>query len=53
MVASRGSIAMKTAVLKASTNGEKDRVRFEVHSAPSRGNNSMQKWYMKGTLRLP
>ncbi|TFK33757.1 Oxysterol-binding protein-domain-containing protein [Crucibulum laeve] len=42
-VASRGSISMKTAVLKVS-----DRLRFEVHSTPSRGHHSgIQKWYMK------
>ncbi|KAK0461135.1 Oxysterol-binding protein-domain-containing protein [Desarmillaria tabescens] len=44
-VASRGSISMKTAILKISTT---DRLRFEVHSTPSRGHQSgVQKWYMK------
>lgn len=46
-VASRGSISMKTALLKTSISGA-DRLRFEVHSTPSRGHNSgVQKWYMK------
>lgn len=46
-VASRGSIAMKTATLKVPATGEK--LRFEVQSAPSRGHQSsgVQKWYMK------
>src|SRR6202012_206238 len=44
-VASRGSISMKTAVLRPSTGAEK--LRFEVHSTPSRGHTSVQKWYMK------
>ncbi|KAK0212711.1 Oxysterol-binding protein-domain-containing protein [Desarmillaria ectypa] len=44
-VASRGSISMKTAILKISTT---DRLRFEVQSTPSRGHQSgVQKWYMK------
>ncbi|KAI0089766.1 Oxysterol-binding protein-domain-containing protein [Irpex rosettiformis] len=43
-VASRGSIAMKSAVLK-STPGSGG-LRFEVHSMPTRGN-SIQKWYVK------
>jgi hypothetical protein len=47
-VASRGSIATKTAVMKASGSSEKDKVRFEVHSTPSRGHNSVQKWFLKG-----
>ncbi|KAF8629796.1 hypothetical protein AX17_005575 [Amanita inopinata Kibby_2008] len=54
-VASRGSISMKNAMLKASH----DRLRFEVHSIPMRasapgqasssasGSGSVQKWYMK------
>ena len=44
-VASRGSISMKTAVLRPPTGAEK--LRFEVHSTPSRGHSSVQKWYMK------
>ncbi|KAN0132580.1 Oxysterol-binding domain containing protein [Lactarius tabidus] len=44
-VASRGSIAMKTAVLRPPAGAEK--LRFEVHSTPSRGHSSVQKWYMK------
>ncbi|TRM63799.1 Oxysterol-binding protein-domain-containing protein [Schizophyllum amplum] len=45
-IASRGSISMKTAVLKA-TPGV-DKLRFEVHSTPSKGHHSgVQKWYMK------
>jgi hypothetical protein len=39
---------MKTAILKSSSGGDKQ--RFEVHSTPSRGHNSIQKWYMKGKL---
>ncbi|KAI0770918.1 hypothetical protein BD413DRAFT_678945 [Trametes elegans] len=44
-VASRGSIAMKNAVLivPSGTSG----LRFEVHSTPSRGHSSVQKWYLK------
>ncbi len=45
LVASRGSISMKTAVLRPPTGAEK--LRFEVHSTPSRGHTSVQKWYMK------
>ncbi|EGN94271.1 hypothetical protein SERLA73DRAFT_171297 [Serpula lacrymans var. lacrymans S7.3] len=42
----RGTIFMKTAILKVSPGGEK--LRFEVHSMPSRGHHSgVQKWYMK------
>jgi hypothetical protein len=44
-VASRGSISMKTAVLRPPVGGEK--LRFEVHSTPSRGRTHVQKWYMK------
>ncbi|KAI0641225.1 Oxysterol-binding protein-domain-containing protein [Trametes meyenii] len=44
-VASRGSIAMKTAVLTVPNNSSG--VRFEVHSTPSRGHSSVQKWYLK------
>src|SRR6266404_4422561 len=36
---------MKTAVLRPPTGAEK--LRFEVHSTPSRGHTSVQKWYMK------
>jgi oxysterol-binding protein 1 len=36
---------MKTAVLRSPTGGEK--LRFEVHSTPSRGRTHAQKWYMK------
>lgn len=43
-VASRGSISMKTAILRLPTGAEK--LRFEVHSTPSR-HTSVQKWYMK------
>jgi oxysterol-binding protein 1 len=49
-VASRGSIATKTAVLKTAPSG--DKVRFEVHSTPSRGHNNVQKWYLKGMAIL-
>ncbi|KAJ3508300.1 hypothetical protein NLJ89_g5839 [Agrocybe chaxingu] len=43
-IASRGSISMKTAVLRVA-----EKTRFEVHSQPSRGHNhtGAQKWYMK------
>ena len=44
-VTSRGSISMKTAVLRPPVGGEK--LRFEVHSTPSRGRIHVQKWYMK------
>jgi len=44
-VASRGSISMKNAVLRPPSGGEK--LRFEVHSTPSRGRTHVQKWYMK------
>ncbi|KAF9005364.1 hypothetical protein BDZ89DRAFT_584183 [Hymenopellis radicata] len=44
-VASRGSIAMKTAILKISAT---DRHKFDVWSTPSRGHTSgIQKWYIK------
>jgi oxysterol-binding protein 1 len=44
-VASRGSISMKTAVLRSPAAGEK--LRFEIHSTPARGRTNAQKWYMK------
>jgi len=44
-IASRGSIAMKTAVLKV-VSGTHDQ-RFEVHHIPSRGHQTVQKWYLK------
>ncbi|KAL1719000.1 Oxysterol-binding protein-domain-containing protein [Schizophyllum commune] len=45
-IASRGSISMKTAILK--TPPGQDKLRFEVHSMPSKGHHSgVQKWYMK------
>ena len=44
-VASRGSITMKTAVLKV-TSGSNEQ-RFEVHHTPSRGHQTVQKWYLK------
>ncbi|KAI0344300.1 hypothetical protein BDW22DRAFT_1327437 [Trametopsis cervina] len=44
-VASRGSIAMKSAVLK-STPGSGG-LRFEVQSTPTRGNHGIQRWYIK------
>ncbi|KAG1730935.1 Oxysterol-binding protein-domain-containing protein [Suillus paluster] len=44
-VASRGAIAMKTAIVKLSPGG--DKTRFEVHSTPSRGHTTVQKWYMR------
>ncbi|THH03314.1 hypothetical protein EW145_g6356 [Phellinidium pouzarii] len=46
-IASRGSIAMKSAILKynSSTAALADKLRFEVHSTPGRG---QQKWYIKG-----
>ena len=36
---------MKNAVLRSPTGGEK--LRFEVHSTPSRGRTHVQKWYLK------
>ena len=44
-VACRGSISMKTALLRPPTGAEK--YRFEVHSIPSRGRTNAQKWYLK------
>ncbi|KAG1835395.1 Oxysterol-binding protein-domain-containing protein [Suillus subalutaceus] len=44
-IASRGAIAMKTAILKLSPGG--DKTRFEIHSTPSRGHATGQKWYMR------
>ncbi|KAH9947039.1 Oxysterol-binding protein-domain-containing protein [Amylocystis lapponica] len=44
-VASRGAIAMKSAVLTVSPNTSG--LRFEVHSTPSRGHHGVQKWYLK------
>ena len=44
-IASRGSIAMKTAVLKVASGTNEQ--RFEVHHAPSRGHQTVQKWYLK------
>ncbi|VDB97082.1 unnamed protein product [Peniophora sp. CBMAI 1063] len=44
-IASRGSIAMRTAVLRLPSSS--DTVRFEVHSTPSHGHHSVQKWYIK------
>jgi len=47
-ITSRGSISMKTAILKLSPGGDKDKTRFEVHSTPSRGHTTgVQKWYMR------
>ncbi|KAL0565505.1 hypothetical protein V5O48_016524, partial [Marasmius crinis-equi] len=45
-IASRGSISMKTAILKL-PYGRTDKLQFEVHSMPSKGHSSVQKWYMK------
>ncbi|KAF9269762.1 hypothetical protein L218DRAFT_890596 [Marasmius fiardii PR-910] len=45
-VASRGSISMRTANLKI-PSGRSDKIHFEVHSTPSRGHSSIQKWYLK------
>lgn len=49
-VASRGSIAMASAVLKYHPHSAGDRLRFEVHSNPSRSgpSSSQQKWYIRG-----
>lgn len=44
-LACRGSIAMRTAVLTVPTGTSG--LRFEVHSTPSRGHSSIQKWYLK------
>ncbi|KAF4610323.1 hypothetical protein D9613_010281 [Agrocybe pediades] len=41
-IASRGTISMKNAVLVVG-----ERSRFEVHSLPTRGHGTVQKWYMK------
>ncbi|ESK93404.1 oxysterol-binding protein [Moniliophthora roreri MCA 2997] len=45
-ITSRGSISMRTAILKI-PSATTDKLRFEVHSTPSRGHQSVQKWYMK------
>ena len=44
-IASRGSITMKTAVLKVASGTNEQ--RFEVHHIPSRGHQTVQKWYLK------
>ena len=44
-IASRGSIAMKTAVLKVASGTNEQ--KFEVHHFPSRGHQTVQKWYLK------
>ncbi|KZV69891.1 hypothetical protein PENSPDRAFT_608176 [Peniophora sp. CONT] len=44
-IASRGSIAMRTAILRLPSSS--DTVRFEIHSTPSHGHHSVQKWYIK------
>jgi oxysterol-binding protein 1 len=44
-VASRGSIAMKTAIFKTSPGS--GGLRFEIHHTPSRGHQGVQKWYMR------
>lgn len=47
-VASRGSIAMKSAILKLNPT---NKLHFEVHSTPSQGHSTsgQQKWYIKGS----
>ncbi|KAJ7733075.1 Oxysterol-binding protein-domain-containing protein [Mycena maculata] len=45
--ASRGSIAVRTCVLKAPTGS--DRLRFEVHSGHRGGGATAQKWYLKAS----
>ncbi|KAI5119210.1 hypothetical protein M0805_007721 [Coniferiporia weirii] len=46
-IASRGSIAMKSAMLRynAAAAASVDKLRFEIYSTPGRG---QQKWYIKG-----
>ena len=44
-IASRGSIAMKTAVLKVASGSNEQ--KFEIHHFPSRGHQTAQKWYLK------
>ena len=44
-LACRGSIALRHAVLTVPTGTSG--LRFEVHSTPSRGHSSIQKWYLK------
>ncbi|KAI0757752.1 Oxysterol-binding protein-domain-containing protein [Daedaleopsis nitida] len=44
-LACRGSIALRNAVLTVPTGTSG--LRFEVHSTPSRGHSSVQKWYLK------
>ncbi|KDQ17455.1 hypothetical protein BOTBODRAFT_128393 [Botryobasidium botryosum FD-172 SS1] len=45
-LACRGSLSMKTASLRISAS---DRLRFEVHSMPSRTSSTVQKWYMRAS----
>ncbi|KAG7095285.1 hypothetical protein E1B28_006055 [Marasmius oreades] len=45
-IASRGSISMRSALLKI-PSGRSDKIHFEVHSTPSKGHTSIQKWYLK------
>ena len=44
-LACRGSIALRHAILTVPTGTSG--LRFEVHSTPSRGHSSVQKWYLK------
>ncbi|KAF9789636.1 kinase-like domain-containing protein [Thelephora terrestris] len=44
-ISSRGSIAMKTVVLKVASGSNEQ--RFEIHYTPSRGHQIVQKWYLK------
>ncbi|KAI0032949.1 Oxysterol-binding protein-domain-containing protein [Vararia minispora EC-137] len=45
-VASRGSIAMKSAIMRIPNT---DNLRFEIHSTPSRGHTSVQKWFIRAS----
>lgn len=49
-VASRGSIAMKTAIILVSPGSMG--LRFEVHSAPTRHSTATEKWYLKANHPL-
>ncbi|KAL0959197.1 hypothetical protein HGRIS_014475 [Hohenbuehelia grisea] len=57
-IASRGSISMKSAILKVSPGNDRSRVRFEVHTTHSHvpgthhgqhSSSAAQKWYMKAS----
>ena len=44
---SNGGASASSPHLASSSTSTSDQLRFEVHSTPSRGHQSIQKWYMK------